>query len=53
MDKIIKEDCKHILSNININKFKNSKILILGANGFIATYVHLILSLTTQTYLLP
>ena len=46
MDKIIKEDCKHILSNININKFKNSKILILGANGFIATYVHLILSLT-------
>ena len=36
MDKIIKEDCDHILKNIDIRKFKNSKILILGGNGFFA-----------------
>ena len=44
MDKIFKEDCEYILKNINIKKFKNSKILVLGANGFFATYLQGVLS---------
>lgn len=44
MDKIFIDDCKYILKNINIKKFNNSKILILGANGFFATYLQGVLS---------
>lgn len=44
MDKVFKNDCEHIKKNINIKKFKNKKILILGANGFFATYLQGVLS---------
>ena len=44
MDKIFKEDCEYIAKNINIKKFKNSKILVLGANGFFATYIQAVLT---------
>ena len=43
MDKILKEDCDYILKNVNIKKFKNSKILILGGNGFFAAYIQAVL----------
>ena len=39
MDKILNDDCDYILKNINIKKFQNSKILILGGNGFFAAYI--------------
>ena len=44
MDKIFKEDCEYIAKNIDIKKFNNSKILVLGANGFFATYIQAVLS---------
>ena len=44
-DNIVKEDCKYILKKINLNKLKNSKVLILGGNSFIATYMQAILGL--------
>ena len=44
-DNIVKEDCKYILKKINLNKLKNSKVLILGGNSFIATYIQAILGL--------
>ena len=39
MDKILRDDCDYILKNINTRKLKNSKILILGGNGFFAAYI--------------
>ncbi len=42
---ILHSDCKYILRQLNHKKLKNSKILILGANGFIATYLQAILIL--------
>ena len=42
---VVLEDSKYILSNINTKKLKNSKILILGGNSFIATYLQAILAL--------
>ena len=44
MDKIFKEDCGYIIKNINSKKFINSKILVLGANGFFAAYLQGVLS---------
>jgi dTDP-glucose 4,6-dehydratase/UDP-glucuronate decarboxylase len=43
MDKILKEDCDYILRHTNIKKFNNSRILILGGNGFFATYIQVVL----------
>ncbi len=42
---VLHSDCKYILRQLNYKKLKNSKILILGANGFIATYLQAILVL--------
>tara|TARA_A100001015_G_scaffold276816_1_gene335430 strand:- start:2228 stop:3247 length:1020 start_codon:yes stop_codon:yes gene_type:complete len=39
MDKIFKEDCEYIKKNINLKKFKKKKILVLGGNGFFASYI--------------
>jgi|TARA_Y100000389_G_scaffold182745_1_gene199614 UDP-glucuronate decarboxylase len=44
LDTIVKQDCKKILENIKINKFKKKKILILGGNSFLACYIQAILS---------
>ena len=44
-DNVVREDCNYILKKTNLNKFKNSKILILGGNGFIATYIQAVLGL--------
>ena len=38
-DNIIKEDLKFILKNVNLRKFNNSNVLILGGNSFLATYI--------------
>ncbi len=46
MDKILNQDCKYIFKNSNIKKFEKKKILILGGNGFFATYVQAVLSMT-------
>tara|TARA_B100000963_G_C22634021_1_gene676565 strand:+ start:1233 stop:2282 length:1050 start_codon:yes stop_codon:yes gene_type:complete len=40
---VIFEDCKYILSYLNTEKLKNSKILVLGGNSFIATYLQAVL----------
>ena len=39
INEIVEKDCKYILRNTNLNKFKKSKILILGGNSFIASYL--------------
>jgi len=38
-NKILEDDCKYILDNVKLNKFRNAKILILGGNSFIASYI--------------
>ena len=43
VDQIFSEDCKHIIKNTNLKKIKNTKVLILGSNGFFATYIQAIL----------
>jgi len=42
---VILEDCEYILSYLDTKKLKNSKILILGGNSFIATYLQAVLAL--------
>jgi dTDP-glucose 4,6-dehydratase/UDP-glucuronate decarboxylase len=43
LDTVVKEDCDYILKKVKTNKLKNSKVLILGGNGFIATYIQAVL----------
>ena len=38
-DHIIEDDLKFISKNLNLKQFKNSDILILGGNSFLATYI--------------
>jgi len=38
-DKIVEDDLKFILKNVNLKQFKNSNILVLGGNSFLATYI--------------
>jgi dTDP-glucose 4,6-dehydratase/UDP-glucuronate decarboxylase len=38
-DNIVEEDLKFILENVDLKQFKNSDILILGGNSFLATYI--------------
>ena len=38
-DNIIEEDLKFILKNVSLKQFKDSNILILGGNSFLATYI--------------
>jgi dTDP-glucose 4,6-dehydratase/UDP-glucuronate decarboxylase len=33
------KDCKYITSKVSLSKFKNKKVLILGANSFLASYI--------------
>ena len=44
LDPISNQDCHDILKIINLNKFKKKKILILGGNSFLASYVQAVLS---------
>lgn len=44
LDSIIKQDCENIIKQIKINKLKKKKILILGGNSFLASYIQAILS---------
>jgi dTDP-glucose 4,6-dehydratase/UDP-glucuronate decarboxylase len=32
-------DCEYIISKVSLSKFKNKKVLILGANSFLASYI--------------
>jgi UDP-glucuronate decarboxylase len=38
-DNIVLEDLRSILKNVNLKQFKNSNVLILGGNSFLATYI--------------
>ena len=40
-DKFFDYEGENILKNVNFKKFKNKKILILGANSFFASYLTL------------
>tara|TARA_B100001057_G_scaffold498607_1_gene606187 strand:- start:912 stop:1931 length:1020 start_codon:yes stop_codon:yes gene_type:complete len=44
LDLIVKQDCQKILKSIKTNKFRKKKILILGGNSFLASYVQAVLS---------
>ena len=49
LDPIIINDCKKIISKINLKKFKQKKVLILGANGNLASYLIYTLGLANDT----
>jgi dTDP-glucose 4,6-dehydratase/UDP-glucuronate decarboxylase len=38
-DNIVKDDLSFIHKNVNLKDFKNSNVLILGGNSFLATYI--------------
>ena len=42
---VVLKDCEYILNHLNFKKLKKSKILILGGNSFIASYLQAILVL--------
>ena len=44
-DEIVEKDCLNIIKNINLNKIKGKKILVLGGNSFIGNYIQAVLSL--------
>ena len=44
LDLIIKQDCEKIIKSIKTYKFKKKKVLILGGNSFLASYVQAVLS---------
>jgi UDP-glucuronate decarboxylase len=44
LDLIVKQDCEKIIESIKTNKFKKKKILILGGNSFLASYIQAVLS---------
>jgi len=45
---IVNLDCLRFIKSISLNKFKNSKVLILGANGFLASYIQESLNLANN-----
>ena len=47
---IIELDCLSIINNVSLKKFNNSKVLILGANGFLAKYIQSTLSFANLNY---
>lgn len=44
----VEDDCKKILNSISLTKFKNKNILILGSNGFLASYIASVLYLSNK-----
>lgn len=49
-DSIIELDCLRIINNIDLKKLSNSKILILGANGFLARYILSVISFANNNF---
>ncbi len=48
MNKIIENDCRKILSQVNLGKIKGKKILVTGANGFLGQHITAALSLANH-----
>lgn len=48
MDKIIENDCRKVLRQVDIKKLRGKKILITGANGFLGQYITACLSLANH-----
>tara|TARA_B100001057_G_scaffold458913_1_gene508622 strand:- start:2030 stop:3046 length:1017 start_codon:yes stop_codon:yes gene_type:complete len=44
ISEVVEKDCRYILKNTNLTKFNKSKVLILGGNSFIASYIQATLS---------
>lgn len=44
ISEVVENDCRYILKNIKLTKFNKSKVLILGGNSFIASYIQATLS---------
>lgn len=44
LDKIVEEDCKLIIKYLNLKKLNRKKILILGGNSFLASYIQAVLT---------
>ena len=44
VSEVVKDDCRYILKNTKLTKFNKSKVLILGGNSFIASYIQATLS---------
>jgi hypothetical protein len=45
LNSILHKDCIKVINEINLKKFNRKKVLILGGNSFIATYIQAILSI--------
>lgn len=45
---IILEECYNRINEININKFKDKNVLILGGNSFLASYICSVISVNNQ-----
>jgi UDP-glucuronate decarboxylase len=50
-DNIVNEDLKFIQKNVNLKQFKNSNVLILGGNSFLATYIQAALDFANKSNL--
>ena len=50
MNEIIIKDCKSILEKINLNLFKNKRILITGSNGLLGRYLAVVFYLANQNH---
>ena len=46
LNSIVRKDCIRVINEINLKKFNGKKILILGGNSFIASYIQAILSIS-------
>ena len=44
ISEVVENDCRYVLKNTNLSKFNKSKVLILGGNSFIASYIQATLS---------
>jgi len=50
-DNIVNEDLEFIQKNVNLKQFKNSNVLILGGNSFLATYIQAALDFSNNSNL--
>jgi len=44
ISQVVENDCRYVLKNTNLSRFNKSKVLILGGNSFIASYIQATLS---------
>ena len=47
---IINLDCLKITNNVNLDKFKNKSVLVLGANGLLGSYLIAVLNFANKYY---